>query len=183
MSYHISGDRSRSLNGNIPISRYPTTFPNHLTGAHLIFCKNPPGSALFTRDIRDYYRNFILSPFTWWKTYGFAMGSFWFNPYLPFGGSSCTLTAQRQSDAIRSIVEAIDIGAKTVAMLDHYLAVVPRREEDTDDTILTRSTAIARDFDTVLRKLGLPTAPEKNQEPSFTTIWHGTEYDSKTGCL
>ena len=62
LSYHTSGDRENSLNGHIDMSKYPTSFPTHLTGAHMIFCRSPKGSVLLGRDIRDYYRNFILNP-------------------------------------------------------------------------------------------------------------------------
>ena len=37
LSYHKSGDRSLSVNGHIDIEEYPTIFPTHLTGAHLVF--------------------------------------------------------------------------------------------------------------------------------------------------
>ena len=65
LSFHPSGLKEHSLNGSIDLERYPTCFPTHLSGAHLIFCQSPPGSALVGRDIRDYYRNFLLSPYSW----------------------------------------------------------------------------------------------------------------------
>ena len=37
LSFHSSGLRELSLNGSINMSRFPTCFPTHLTGAHLIF--------------------------------------------------------------------------------------------------------------------------------------------------
>ena len=37
LSFHKSGDRSLSVNGHIDIEEYPTIFPTHLTGAHLVF--------------------------------------------------------------------------------------------------------------------------------------------------
>ena len=64
LSFHPSGLKELSLNGSIDLSRYPTYFPTHLSGAHLIFCQSPPGSALIGRDIRDYYRNFLLNPYS-----------------------------------------------------------------------------------------------------------------------
>ena len=141
-----------------------------MSAAHLIFCKNPLGSFLLGRDVRDYYRNFILSPHTWWKTYGFASGAFWFNPYLPFGGSSCTSLAQRQSDAIRSIAKAIRIGADTVAMLDDFLGVVRREQDESDEAVIARGQQAVARFDSLLADLGLPIAPEKSQGLAFTTI-------------
>ena len=95
LSFHKSGLRKLSLNGRIDMNEFPICFPTHMTGAHLIFCKSPTGSAVFSRDIRDFYRNFLLNPYSWWQTYSKALGSYWFNPYMPFGGSSCTSLAQR----------------------------------------------------------------------------------------
>ena len=63
LSYHNSGQRSQSINGCVDLNRFPTVFPTHMTGAHLLFCLSPPGSVLFGRDIRNYYRNFILNPY------------------------------------------------------------------------------------------------------------------------
>ena len=37
LSYHNSGDRRKSLNGQIDIAEYPTLFPTPETGAHLVF--------------------------------------------------------------------------------------------------------------------------------------------------
>ena len=37
LSYHVSGNRARSLNGHIDLEEFPTVFPTHLTGAHLVF--------------------------------------------------------------------------------------------------------------------------------------------------
>ena len=37
LSYHESGQRRLSLNGRIDLERFPTAFPTHMTGAHLIF--------------------------------------------------------------------------------------------------------------------------------------------------
>ena len=139
------------------------------------------GSVLLGRDIRDYYRNFILNPYSWWKTYAFALGSFWFNPYLPFGGSSCTSIAQRQSDAIRAVAKVYGVEAETLAMLDDFLLVVPRGESDSDETVLSKGQIVAHKFDKLLSSLGLPKAPEKDQPPAFTTIWYGICFNTKTG--
>lgn len=37
LSFHNSGNRSLSVNGHIDIEEFPTVFPTHLTGAHLVF--------------------------------------------------------------------------------------------------------------------------------------------------
>ena len=37
LSFHASGLKELSLNGSIDLNRFPTCFPTHLTGAHLIF--------------------------------------------------------------------------------------------------------------------------------------------------
>ena len=37
LSYHVSGNRARSLNGHIDLEEFPTVFPTHLTGTHLVF--------------------------------------------------------------------------------------------------------------------------------------------------
>ena len=179
LSYHNSGDRNRSLNGHINIEDFSTYFSTPETGAHLVFYCAPPGSALLGRDVKDYYRNFILNPYTWWKTYTFALGSYWFNPYLPFGGSSCTSIAQRQSDAIRAVMVASGVQALTVAMLDDFLIVCPRTSKDSDESVLQRGEAEGAAFDRELKMLGLPKAVSKDQAASFTTIWCGIKYHSK----
>ena len=97
------------------------------------------------------------------------MGGFWFNPYLPFGGSSCTSIAQRQSDAIRDIAKAVGINAKCVAMLDDFLFVVPRKPGDTDERALIEREKVGRRFDELVESLNLPKAPEKDQQSAFTT--------------
>ena len=74
----------------------------------------------------------------------FALGSFWANPYLPLGGSSCTSMAQRQSDAIRKAARVCGVKATTVAMLDDFLQVSPRGPEDTDEETLVRGRRKAR---------------------------------------
>ena len=181
LSWHQSGSRSASLNGHIDTEKFPTVFPRPRTGAHVVFCLNPPGSALLGRDIRDYYRNFLLSPWTWWKTYTFALGSFWANPYLPFGGSSCTSIAQRQSDAIRKVARVYGVKASSVAMLDDFLLVSPRKLGDTDEETLLRGGREGALFDKLLTDLKLPVAVEKSQQAAFTTVWCGVQYYSKTG--
>ena len=179
LSFHNSGDRSKSLNGHINLEDYPTYFPTPETGAHLVFCCAPLGSALLGRDIKDYYRNFLLNPYTWWKTYTYALGGYWFNPYLPFGGSSCTSIAQRQSDAIRAVMEVSGVQALMIAMLDDFLIVCPRALKDTDESVLRRGRAEGEAFDRELKALGLPKAVSKDQKAAFTTIWCGIKYHSK----
>ena len=131
------------------------------------------------RDIKDYYRAFILNPFSWWKTYTFALGSYWFNPYLPFGGSSCTSIAQRQSYAVIAMARVVGVKANMAAMLDDFLLVVPRLDTDSDKEIIQRGEKVGRDFDELLARLHLPKAPAKDQEAAFTTVWCGVEFFSK----
>ena len=190
LSFHKSGLRKLSLNGRIDMNEFPICFPTHMTGAHLIFCKSPTGSAVFSRDIRDFYRNFLLNPYSWWQTYSKALGSYWFNPYMPFGGSSCTSLAQRQSDAVISIAKVTvpqegsnnrvkeylpveRVGAKLVAMLDDFLAVVPRKPSDSDEQLLKWAESCTVRFDDLLHKPGLPKAAEKDQDPGFSVVWFG----------
>ena len=142
-----------------------------------------PGAALAGRDIRSYYRNFLVNPNDWWKTYSFALGGLWFNPYLPFGASSCTSIAQRQSDAIRAVAKVFGVLSKTVAILDDFLLVLPRRRGESDEKLLERATVDAEKFDELLKNLNLPKAKEKDQPPNFSTIWFGFLYDSKASTL
>ena len=125
---------------------------------------------------------------------------------MPFGGSSCTSLAQRQSDAVR-LAASVDLTMENITtsdnepqtlkqvvpiervqsallpMLDDYLGVLPRKEGETDQEILTRAREDTVRFDSLLRKLGLPKAQEKDQEPAFTTIWFGIEYFSKESTI
>ena len=101
---------------------------------------------------------------------------------MPFGGSSCTSLAQRQSDAIR-LVATVDLDEATsncgggtqvslreilpirrvcstlLPMLDDFLGVLPRRVGETDEEILLRAQEDVKRFDTLLENLRLPKAP------------------------
>ena len=183
LSFHNSGERWQSLNGHIDLEEYPTYFPTVYTEAHLVFCLANPGSALIGRDIRNYYRNFLVNPYCWWQTYTYVLGSYWFNPYLPFGASSCTAIAQRQSDRIRTIATVYGVEAMSVAMLDDFLLVCKRRFHDSDETVLDRGRREEEKFDSLLAKLNLPKAPEKDQPSNFKTTWFGCEFNSKETTL
>ena len=119
-----------------------------------------------------------MSPYSWWKTYAFALGGYWFNPYMPFGGSSCTSLAQRQSDAIRLAAKVVNVQAELLPMLDDFLIVVPRRRGEAREQNLERGKIEGAKFDNLLNDLNLPKAPEKDQSQAFTTIWYGLEYNS-----
>ena len=67
-------------------------------------------------------------------------------------------------------------------MLDDFLGVLPRHEEETDEALILRAQIDAERFDTLLHTLGLPKAPEKDQAPAFTTVWLRIEYFSKEQC-
>ena len=88
---------------------------------------------------------------------------------MPFGGSSCTSLAQRQSDAIRLAAKVADVQADLLPMLDDFLIVVPRRIGETREQILKRGEMEGAKFD-LLEDLNLPKAPEKDQHQAFTTI-------------
>ena len=122
------------------------------------------------RDIRSYYRNFLVNPYCWWQTYTYVLGSYWFNPYLPFGASSCTSIAQRQSDTIRTVARVYGVKAMSVAMLDDFMLVCRRRTTDTDESVLSRGRLEVGKFDKLLAELHLPKAPEKDQTAKFSTI-------------
>ena len=98
---------------------------------------------------------------------------------MPFGGSSCTSLAQRQSDAIRLAAKAAKVEAVLLPMLDDFLIVVPRNREETSNQALERGKAQGALFDNLLEDLNLPKAPEKDQPPAFTTIWYGLKYNSE----
>ena len=115
--------------------------------------------------------------------YTFALGSYWFNPYLPFGGASCTSIAQRQSYAIVAMAEVAGVKASIVAMLDDFLLVVPREETDTDKVSIRKGQQAGCEFDKLLARLNLPKAPAKDQQAAFSTIWCGVEFFSKKRLL
>ena len=90
---------------------------------------------------------------------------------MPFGGSSCTSLAQRQSDAVICIAKVTEkqgethdpvrdflpvesVGANMVAMLDDFLVVVPGKRFETDDQLLMPTGACTTRFDDLLQKLG-----------------------------
>ena len=108
------------------------------------------------------------------------LGKYWFNGYLPFGASSCTSLAQRQSDAIREIASVYGVKAKLVAILDDFLLVCTRRKGESDDSVLERGRKAGEKFDNLLEELHLPKAPEKDQAPAFSTVWFGIEFFSKS---
>ena len=143
----------------------------------------PPGSVLAGRDIRDYYRNFLVNPHSWWQTYTYVLGGFWFNPYLPFGASSCTSIAQRQSDALRAAAKVYGVPGRSVAILDDFLLICPRKRNESDESVLMRGEQMCGKFDAFLRDINLPKAPEKDQKPGFSTVWFGLAYYSKEGLI
>ena len=67
-----------------------------------------------------------------------------------------------------------------MAMLDDFLLVSPRKPEDTDEDTLARGRKEGALFDSLLKELNLPPAVEKSQPASFSTVWCGVEYFSKT---
>ena len=66
-----------------------------------------------------------------------------------------------------------------VPMLDDFLIVVPRKEGDSDEIIISRGEQVGQKFDALIDDLNLPKAPEKDQQAAFTTIWYGLLFDSK----
>ena len=69
--------------------------------------------------------------------------------------------------------------SETVAILDDFLLVLPRRRGESDEDLLERSRVDVGKFDELLISLNLPRAKEKDQAPNFTTIWFGFVYNSK----
>ena len=55
-------------------------------------------------------------------------------------------------------------------MLDDFLFVVPRKEEESDENCIQRGHREAAKFDKLLSDLKLPRATEKDQNPSFQAI-------------
>ena len=98
---------------------------------------------------------------------------------MPFGASSCTSLAQRQSDAIRLVAKSAGVEADMVPMLDDFLIVVPKTEGESDELTIARAEQEGQKFDSLMHDLNLPKAPEKDQEAAFTTIWYGLIFDSK----
>ena len=71
------------------------------------------------------------------------------------------------------------VQALTVAILDDFLLVVPRKEGDEDSYTLTRGQSEGARFDELLRKLNVPPAIEKTQPAAFSTVWCGVHFFSK----
>ena len=61
------------------------------------------------------------------------------------------------------------MNAKLLPMLDDFFAVLPRDHNETDSSVIHREHEEAKIFDLFLKNLGLPKAPEKDQQPGFTT--------------
>ena len=57
-----------------------------------------------------------------------------------------------------------------VPMLDDFLIVVPRKEGETDEAVISRGEQEGQKFDSLLDNLNLLKAPEKDQQAAFTTI-------------
>ena len=55
-------------------------------------------------------------------------------------------------------------------MLDDFLFLVPRKEDDSDEACIQRGHREAAKFDKLLSDLKLPRATEKDQNPSFQAI-------------
>lgn len=71
------------------------------------------------------------------------------------------------------------VQALTVAMLDDFLLVVPRKEGDEDSYTLTRGQSEGARFDELVRKFNVPPAIEKTQPAAFSTVWCGVHFCSK----
>ena len=110
------------------------------------------------------------------EKYTHALASYMFNRYLPFGGSSCTSIAQRQSDAIRAAAKLAGVKALTVAVLDDFFIVRPRKHTDTDQDALDRGRHEGEIFDKVLRELDYPRRFLKISQLRLQLI--GVEYNS-----
>ena len=59
---------------------------------------------------------------------------------------------------VRDFFPVERVGANMVAMLDDFLAVVPRKPSESDDKLLIRTEACTTRFDDLLKTLGLPKA-------------------------
>ena len=63
--------------------------------------------------------------------------------------------------------------SKTVAILDDFLLVLPRKAGEADNDLLERAGTDTSRFDKLLHDLHLPKAQEKDQDPAFSAVWLG----------
>lgn len=76
-------------------------------------------------------------------------------------------------------MKVFGVQALTVAMLDDFLRVVPRKQGDEDSGTLTWEQSEGARFDELLMKLNLPLALQKTQRAAFSTVWCGLQIFSE----
>ena len=57
-----------------------------------------------------------------------------------------------------------------MAILDDFLLVCPRRDDETDASVLDRGKRMCKKFDDFMSTINLPKAPEKDQDANFSTV-------------
>ena len=81
-----------------------------------------------------------------------------------------TSIAQRQSDALKAAAKVYRDPGKLVLILDDFLLVCPRRDDETDALVLDRGKRMCKKFHYFMSTINLPKAPEKDQDANFSTV-------------
>ena len=69
---------------------------------------------------------------------------------------------------MRAAAKVYGVPGKSVAILDDFLLVYPRRDGETDASVLDRGGRMCNKFDNFM-SANLPKAPEKDQDANFST--------------
>ena len=122
---------------------------------------------LYTLDIANAYKNFIICPNEWpLLTFKWG-GQYFIENRLPFGSKNSSLIMQSIANAIIHILKKNNIQA--LMYLDDLLVISKGWEKAKNDVeIVTK----------IFRDLNLPTVPEKAQGPQKAVIWLGVVFDT-----
>ena len=182
LSNHSWG-HSWSINAGIDKAEFPVSYPSITTAAHEVFCRAPKGCVLWGRDLRAYYRHLMINPAFWWCTGTALEGQYYVDCYCPFGARSMPSVFQRLSDAIRVIMLQRTPVESLLGMLDDFLGIVYRQEDESDDELLRRSQLAAEAFDEELKRLGISKQPTKDSPPAWTSVWLGFQINAREKTL
>ena len=70
---------------------------------------------------------------------------------------------------MRAAGKVYRVPRKSVAILDDILLICPRRDGETDASVLDRGGRMCNKFDDFMSAMNLPKAPEKDQDAKFST--------------
>ena len=178
LSGHTLG-RDYSINAGIDKGNFPVTYPSIRSATHTLFCAAPRGCVVWGRDLKAYYRHLMINPAYWWCMGTELQSKYYFDCYCPFGARSMPAVFQRLSDAIRVIMLRRTSVNALLGMLDDFLGVVYREEDESDENLFRRGRRAAEEFDKELVKMGISKQEKKDSPTAWDIVWLGFHLDTR----